>query len=66
VIELCRDEFPIADGRCLRFSTSAYYDWSKRLPSALQRDNERLLWPYPTPHQDRPGTLAPGRHAGRS
>jgi len=44
VIERCRDEFPIRlMCRCLRVSTSDYYDWSKRSPSARLRDNERLL-----------------------
>ena len=44
MIERCRDEFPIRlMCRCLRVSASGYYDWSQRLPSARQFDNERLL-----------------------
>ncbi|HDS1187928.1 IS3 family transposase [Stenotrophomonas maltophilia] len=62
VIERCRDEFPIRlMCRCLRVSTSGYYDWSKRLPSARQRDNERLLSRIHALHQDSRGTLGAGR-----
>ncbi|HDS1554757.1 MULTISPECIES: IS3 family transposase [Gammaproteobacteria] len=62
VIERCRDEFPIRlMCRCLRVSTSGYYDWSKRLPSARQRDNERLLGRIHALHQDSRGTLGAGR-----
>ena len=43
MIERCRDEFPIRlMCRCLKVSASGYYDWSQRLPSARQRDNQRL------------------------
>ncbi|MBS0599234.1 IS3 family transposase [Pusillimonas sp. CC-YST705] len=62
VIERCRDEFPVRlMCRCLRVSTSGYYDWSKRLPSARQRDNERLLGRIHALHQDSRGTLGAGR-----
>lgn len=62
MIERCRDEFPIRlMCRCLRVSTSGYYDWSKRLPSARQRDNERLLCRIHALHQDSRGTLGAGR-----
>ncbi|HIE5098640.1 TPA: IS3 family transposase, partial [Stenotrophomonas maltophilia] len=62
VIERCRDEFPIRlMCRCLRVSTSGYYDWSKRLPSARQHDNERLLSRIHALHQDSRGTLGAGR-----
>ena len=62
MIERCRDEFPIRlMCRCLRVSTSGYYDWSKRLPSARQRDNERLLGRIHALHQDSRGTLGAGR-----
>ncbi|KRG78375.1 transposase [Stenotrophomonas ginsengisoli] len=47
--------------RCLRVSTSGYYDWSKRLPSARQHDNERLLDRIHALHQDSRGTLGAGR-----
>ncbi|KRG78969.1 transposase [Stenotrophomonas ginsengisoli] len=47
--------------RCLRVSTSGYYEWSKRLPSARQRDNEHLLGRIHALHQDSRGTLGAGR-----
>ena len=62
MIERCRDEFPIRlMCRCLRVSTSGYYDWSKRLPSPRQCDNERLLGRIHALHQDSRGTLGAGR-----
>ena len=43
MIERCRYEFPVRlMCRCLRVSASGYYDWSQRLPSARQIDNERF------------------------
>lgn len=62
MIERCRDEFPIRlMCRCLRVSTSGYYDWSKRLPSARQHDNERLLGRMRELHEDSRGVLGAGR-----
>lgn len=62
MIERCRDEFPVRlMCRCLRVSTSGYYDWSKRLPSARQQDNERLLGRIRALHEDSRGTLGAGR-----
>jgi putative transposase len=62
VIERCRDEFPVRlMCRCLRVSTSGYYDWSKRLPSARQLDNERLSGRIRELHEDSRGTLGAGR-----
>ena len=62
MIERCRDEFPVRlMCRCLRVSTSGYYDWSKRLPSPRQCDNERLLGRIHALHQDSRGTLGAGR-----
>lgn len=62
MIERCRDEFPIRlMCRCLRVSTSGYYGWSKRLPSARQRDNERLLERMRELHEDSRGVLGAGR-----
>jgi len=62
VIERCRDEFPIRlMCRCLKVSTSGYYDWSKRLPSARERDNQRLLGRIRELHEDSRGTLGAGR-----
>ena len=46
MIERCRDEFPVRlMCRCLRVSASGYYDWSKRLPSARELDNQRPVPP---------------------
>ena len=62
MIERCRDEFPIRlMCRCLRVSTSGYYGWSKRLPSARQQDNERLLERMRELHEDSRGVLGAGR-----
>ena len=62
MIERCRDEFPVRlMCRCLRVSTSGYYDWSKRLPSTRQLDNERLLDRIRELHEDSRGTLGAGR-----
>lgn len=62
MIERCRDEFPIRlMCRCLRVSTSGYYDWSKRLPSTRQHDNERLLRRMRELHEDSRGVLGAGR-----
>ena len=47
--------------RCLRVSASGYYDWSKRLPSTRQLDNERLLDRIRELHEDSRGTLGAGR-----
>ena len=44
MIERCRDAFPIRMMcRCLRVSSSGYYDWRDREPSARAIDNQRLL-----------------------
>lgn len=44
MIERCRDAFPIRMMcRCLRLSSSGYYDWRTREPSARAIDNQRLL-----------------------
>jgi putative transposase len=62
VIERCREEFPVRlMCRCLRVSASGYYAWSKRLPSARQQDNERLLGRIRALHEDSRGTLGAGR-----
>lgn len=62
MIERCRDAFPIRlMCRCLKVSTSGYYDWSKRLPSARERDNQRLLGRIRELHEDSRGTLGAGR-----
>lgn len=47
--------------RCLRVSTSGYYDWSKRSPSARQADNDRLLGRIRELHEDSRGVLGAGR-----
>ena len=62
MIERCRDEFPIRlMCRCLKVSASGYYDWSQRLPSARQLDNQRLLGRIRELHEDSRGTLGAGR-----
>ena len=62
MIERCRDAFPIRlMCRCLKVSASGYYDWSKRLPSARQRDNQRLAVRIREMHEDSRGTLGAGR-----
>ena len=62
MIERRRDEFPIRlMCRCLRVSASGYYDWSKRLPSARELDNQRLLGRIRELHEDSRGTLGAGR-----
>ena len=62
MIERYRDEFPIRlMCRCLRVSASGYYDWSRRLPSAGQLDNARLLGRMRELHEDSRGTLGAGR-----
>ncbi|WP_440085809.1 IS3-like element ISStma14 family transposase [Stenotrophomonas sp. S11A1a] len=62
VIERCRDEFPVRlMCRCLKVSASGYYDWSKRLPSAGQLENQRLLDQIRALHEDSRGTLGAGR-----
>jgi putative transposase len=44
MIERCRDAFAIRMMcRCLRVSSSGYYDWRTREPSARAIDNRRLL-----------------------
>ena len=62
MIERCRDEFPVRlMCRCLKVSASGYYDWSKRLPSARDCDNQRLLGRIRELHEDSRGTLGAGR-----
>ena len=62
MIERCRDEFPIRlMCRCRKVSASGYYAWSQRLPSARQRDNQRLAVRIRELHEDSRGTLGAGR-----
>lgn len=62
MIERCRDEFPIRlMCCCLQVSASGYYDWNKRLSSARQLDNQRLLGRIRELHEDSRGTLGAGR-----
>lgn len=62
MIERCREAFPVRlMCRCLQVSASGYYDWSKRLPSARQHDNARLLRRIRELHTDSRGTLGAGR-----
>lgn len=58
----CRDEFPVRlMCRCLKASASAYYDWSRRPPSARQLENQRSLDQTRALHEDSRGTLGAGR-----
>lgn len=62
MIEPCRDEFPVRlMCRRLKVSASGYYDWSKRLPSAGQLENQGLLDQIRALHEDSRGTLGAGR-----
>lgn len=47
--------------RCLEVSASGYYDWSKRLSSARQIKNQRLLGRIRELHEDSRGRLGAGR-----
>ncbi len=62
MIERCGDEFPVRlICRCLKVSASGYCDWSKRLPSAGQLENQRLLDQIRALHEDSRGILGAGR-----
>ncbi len=50
---------------CLNVSPSGFYEWFKRMPSARQLDNERLLRCIRELHEDSRGTIgAPRMHEG--
>lgn len=43
--------------RCLKVSSSGYYDWEKRPPSLRQADNDRLLKRIREIHEDSKGNI---------
>ena len=56
MIERCREAFPVAMMcRLLCVSTSGYYDWRGRKPSARQQDNARLARRIHQLHKDSNG-----------
>lgn len=58
MIDRCRDAYPIRMMcRCLKVSSSGYYDWRKRLPSPRARDNQRLLAKIRLLHEQSDGVL---------
>lgn len=53
MIERCRDGFPVRlMCRCLKVSVSGYSNWSKRLPSAGQLENQCSLDQIRALHED--------------
>jgi putative transposase len=62
MIDRCRDAFPIClMCRCLRVSTSGYYDWRDREPSARAKSNERLLGRIRNIHEQSDGVMGAPR-----
>ena len=62
MIERCRDTYAVRMMcRCLDVSTSGYYDWRDRAPSARALDNERLLDQIRQIHIDSDGVLGAPR-----
>lgn len=62
MIERCRDAFPIRlMCRCLTVSSSGYYGWRIRVPSARSRDNQRLLGRIEALHAGSDGVLGAPR-----
>ena len=62
MIDRCRDSFPVRMMcRRLGVSTSGYYEWREREPSATQRDNDRLLERIKALHQASDGVLGSPR-----
>jgi putative transposase len=62
MIERCRDAFPIRMMcRCLRVSSSGYYDWRTREPSAQSIDNQRLLTRIEAMHAASDGVMGSPR-----
>ncbi|ALP53652.1 transposase [Candidatus Tenderia electrophaga] len=62
MIERCRDAFPIRlMCRCLKVSSSGYYDWQGRAPSARSQANERLLKKIHRIHEESDGVMGSPR-----
>ena len=61
-IRRCRSDFPVRlMCRCLKVSSSGYYAWEQRLPSARSADNERLLVRIRELHEDSRRTIGASR-----
>lgn len=62
MLECCREAFPIRlMCRCLRVSTSGYYGWRERPPSARARFNEDLLGRIKKLHEESDGVMGAPR-----
>lgn len=62
MIERCREAFPVRMMcRCLRVSSSGYYGWRERPPSARAQDNQRLLGRIQAMHAASDGVLGAPR-----
>jgi putative transposase len=58
MIDRCRQSFPVRMMcRCLKVSSSGYYDWRSRRPSSRAQDNERLATRIRLLHQQSDGVL---------
>ena len=47
--------------RCMEVSPSGYFGWTRREPSAREKDNARLLARIRALHEDSDGVLVRGR-----
>lgn len=62
MIQRCRTAFPIRMMcRCLRVSSSGYYGWATRAPSAHTQENARLLTRIRALHADQDGIVGSPR-----
>lgn len=62
MIQRCREAFPIRlMCRCLRVSSSGYYGWVTRAPSARPQENARLLARIRVLHADQDGVMGSPR-----
>lgn len=62
MIERCRNDYPIGlMCRCLEVSTSGFYGWVGRKPSARAQDNARLLVRIQEIHEDSQGVIGAPR-----
>ncbi len=61
-IRRCRNEYPVGlMCRCLNVSTSGFYEWLRRPPSARAKDNQRLLGKIREIHAESDGILGSPR-----
>ena len=62
MIQRCREAFPIRMMcRCVRVSSSGYYGWATRAPSARTQENARLLTRIRALHADQDGIVGSPR-----